>query len=197
MLEKIFDVLPTELLFEATSGREIWVYFCTEIDNKGKEYTSNAVLTELKNHKLILIDASCSDTRFAEALCHEFAHILDDYLPQSVKDGFGALTPDDIKAAAYTNDYTKISSDQYTAYDKDKSNVWFYNNYCRINEKEDRVITLGEMFKIYATQSSGENFTYENVKKKAAYLSKALEECFDYGKQYENQHWELAFPYSK
>lgn len=195
--EKVFEVLPAELLMEATAGREIWVYFCAELDNKGTEYSKNAVLTELYNHKLILIDSRCSDNRFAELLCHEFAHILDDYMPQRVKNEFSKVTPDDIKAAAYTNDYTKISSNQYTPYDSDKSNVWFYNNYCRINEKEDRVITLGEMFKIYAVQASGENFAYENVKKKAGYLSHALEETFDYCKEDENQHWELAFPYSE
>ena len=198
VVEKIFDVLPQELLMEATADREIWVYFCNELDNKGMEYTKDAVLTQLYNHNLILINAAgVSDNKFAELLCHEFAHILDNYMPEKVKNGFSNLTPQDIKSAAYTNDYKKLPSDQYTPYDKDKSNVWFYNNYCRINEKEDRVITLGEMFKIYTMQFSGENLSYENVKKKTAYLSKALEESFDFAKEYENQHWELAFPYNK
>ncbi len=197
VVEKVFEVLPAELLMEATADREIWVYFCSELDNKDTEYSDLAVLTELYNHKLILIDSRCSDNRFAEMLCHEFAHILDDYMPQSVKNGFSKITPEDIKAAAYTNDYKKLPSDQYTPYDSDKDNVWFYNNYCRINEKEDRVITLGEMFKIYAVQSSGENFAYENVKKKAGYLTHALEVTFDYCKETDKQHWELAFPYSE
>ncbi len=195
--QNVFDALPSELLLEATAGREIWVYFCTDLDNKGTEYSKLSVLTQLYNHKLILIDARCSEDRFAELLCHEFAHILDDYMSDSVKTGFSLLTPEHIRAAAYTNDYTKISSDQYTPYDEDKSNVWYYNNYCRINEKEDRTITLGQMFKNYVVKSTGEQFAYENIGKKAGYLSKALEETFDYCKETENQLWELAYPYSE
>lgn len=197
MAKKVLEVLPPDLLTEASAGREIWVYLCTGLDNKNTEYSELAAHTELYNHKLILIDAKCSDNRFVELLCHEFAHILDDYFPQSIKDGFSSITPENIKSAAYTGDYKNISSDQYTPYDSDKSNVWFYNNYCRINEKEDRTITLGEMFRNYAVASSGANFNFENVQKKAGYLSKALEETFDYCKETERQLWELAYSYTE
>ena len=197
MAEKVLDEIPPELLMEATADREIWVYFCKKLDNKGTEYSKLSAITELYNHKLILIDVSCNDERFAELLCHGFAHILDDYMSESIKDGFSQLTPDNIKAAGYTNSYQNIPSDQYTPYDSDKSNVWFYNSYCRINEKEDRTYTLGEMFRIYVVQASGEKFSYEIVKKKAAYMSYALEQTFDYCKEADKQLWEIAFPYSE
>ncbi|MBR6572875.1 MAG: hypothetical protein IKK77_04085 [Clostridia bacterium] len=197
MAKKVLEVLDAELLTEATAGREIWVYLCAGLDNKNTEYSELAAHTELYNHKVILIDAKCSDNKFAELLCHEFAHILDDYFPQSIKDGFSSITPENIKSEAYTGDYKNISSDQYTPYDSDKNNVWFYNNYCRINEKEDRTITLGEMFRNYVVASSGDLFNFENVKKKAGYLSKALEETFDYCKETERQLWEIAYSYTE
>ena len=114
-----------------------------------------------------------------------------------MKNGFSNITPEKIKSAAYTNNYEKISDDKYTPYDKDNTEVWFYNNYCRINEKEDRVITLGEMFRVHAVPSSGENFGFDNIMKKAGYLSHALEETFDYCANNERQLWEVAYPYTE
>ncbi len=191
MAERVFNVLPKDFLMEVTNNREIWVYLCKNLDNKGTEYTKFSGQTELYNHKLIFIDISCDDEIFTELLCHEFAHILDDYMSESVLTGFGDITPENIKKAAYTNSYTKELTDKYTQKDSEKGDIWFYNKYCKISEKEDRVITLGEMFNVILVSIPSEEIKEENVKKKASFMAKALEESFDFCKKGYTQPWEM------
>ena len=182
LAEKIFRVFPNEMLKEATNNREIWVYLCQGLDNKGKDYTKKAGTTELYNHKVIFIDIACEENEFVELLYHQFAHILDEYMPNNVKEGFSALTPDKVKKSGENEKYTQESKSE---------EVWFYNKNCKISEEEDRVTTLGEMFNAIYSSTPGECFVSENVKKKADFMAKALIENFEICQKNPNGPWEV------
>lgn len=169
MAEKILSIVPTELLKEANDNREIWVYLCKGLDTKGVDYTKNAGLTKIYNHNVIFIDVGTDDETFAELFCHQIAHILDNYMPESVLAPFSELTP---------SEYKKSGNDKYTQQSSDEE-IWFYNKDCKISDKEDRTITLGEMFNAIINYTPTEKFLAKEVKAKADFLVKAIVKSFD------------------
>ena len=178
--EKVLNVITKELLMEATCDREIWVYLCNGLNTKGTEYTNQAGLAKLYNHNVIFIDIGSGEA-FSELLSHEIAHILDNYMAESVLAPFSELTPSKFKTSG---------NDKYTQGSEDKE-IWFYNKNCKISDKEDRTIILGEMFNAIAISTPNEKFVAENVKKKADFMAKALEESFDFCKASPGGPWNI------
>ena len=185
-IEDFLSLWPEGICSEITDyGVECWIFVCGRIELGGGNTTGvdpAGVQFDLDMHPTIALesyDYEGGGYNFTENLSHEFIHMLDSGIDSERLDKWKELSPEDGYFDVYT-DYDS-GSDKYTyfgEYYSDPDNVYYIDNYSKVNLLEDRARVGQYLWTSYTLESLDSVFEAPHIKAKAEHLCKEYRERY-------------------